>query len=393
MIDDQDDLPGALPQHPRPAPARREAAIGEAIRRFDGGGAETPAVPPRRALRTRPQLTGLVAASLVVVVALPAAWFALSRGEPHSVATSDGAASEPTARQSAPPQSAPPQSALPESASVQSAPVRSFDAARPVASRSFTAPAAIASPPAMNVLPKQVTVNSPMVAPVSAPPQLAQREERGAADAVASRSMDKAAPPPPPPPPPPAATAASPAPTRGMSLARRQDSGAGAAAKSVGRVAASDNNDVIVTAQRVRRSGAGYATTRGAWNACTVNDPRRNLAACRADKGEAGAMLGEGLAKAWQGDERAAIAAFDRAIALEPKSAQAWLNRGLARANAGDSAGALADLDRAVRLAPTSARAHYVRGRVLRNRGDTRRAQAEFERAAELDPAFGDLDN
>lgn len=179
-----------------------------------------------------------------------------------------------------------------------------------------------------------------------------------------------------------------------MSLARRQDSGAGAAAKSVGRAAASDNNDVIVTAQRVRRSGPGYVTTRGAWNTCTVDDPRRNLAACRAGaKEEAGTMLGDGLAKAWEGDERAAIAAFDRAIALEPKSAQAWLNRGLARANAGDSAGALADLDRAVRLAPTSARVHYARGRVLRDRGDTRRAQAEFERAAELDPAFGDLDD
>ena len=383
MIDDQDDLPGALPQHPRPAPARREAAIGEAIRRFDGGGAETPAVPPRRALRTRPQLTGLVAASLVVVVALPAAWFALSRGEPHSVATSDGVASELTS---------------PPATPAQSARVRSFDAAGPVASGTSTPPAAIAPPAAMNASPKQAAVNSPMVAPVSASAQLAQREERGAADAVASRSMDKAAPvrsspPPPPPPPPPAARAASPAPTRGMSLARRQDSGAGAAAKSVGRAEAGDNSDMIVTAHRVRRNGPGYATTRGAWNACTVDDPRRNLAACRADKGEAGALLGEGLAKAWEGDQRAAIAAFDRAIALEPKSAQAWLNRGLARANAGDSAGALADLDRAVRLAPTSARAHYARGRVLRERGDARRAQAEFERAAQLDPAFGDLDD
>lgn len=394
MTGDQHDLPGALPPQPPPAPARREAAIGEAMRRFDGSGAEVPAVPPRRPLRMRPQLAGLVAASLVVAVALPAAWFALSRSEPHSVATSDGVASELTS---------------PPATPAQSARVRSFDAAEPVASGTSTPAAAIAPPAAMNAMPKQTTGNSPMaapsasshvaepapmVAPSPAPPLLAEREERGAADALASRSMDKAAPVRSSPPPPTPAASTNPAPTRGMSLARRLDSGADAAAKSVSRAAAGDNSDVIVTAQRVRRSGPAYAMTRGAWNACTVDDPRRNLAACRAGaKGEAGAKLGEGLAKAWEGDERAAIAAFDRSIALDPKSAQAWLNRGLARANAGDSAGALADLDRAVRLAPTSARAHYARGRVLRERGDARRAQAEFERAAQLDPAFGDLDD
>ena len=337
-MNDEDDLSGALPPHPPPAPARRETAIVEAMRRFDGGAAPAPVVPPRRSLRTRPQLAGLATAALVVVVALPAAWFALSRGEPHSVVTSDGVASELTA---------------PPNGPVQSAPVRSFDATPP---RPLPPPAAVGpSPPALaSVSPKQAAVNAPVAA---APPEVAEpvpmvvpppalREERRAADAMASRAMAKAAPPPPPPP---AAQAASPASTRGMSIARRADSDAGVSAKSVAQAEASNSNDVIVTAQRARRSGPG--------------------------------------------DERADTGALDRAIALDPKSAQAWLNRGLARANAGDSAGALADLDRAVRLAPRSARAHYARGRVLRARGDTPRAQAEFDRAAELDPAFGELDD
>lgn len=175
---------------------------------------------------------------------------------------------------------------------------------------------------------------------------------------------------------------------------------AGPDRKGDSQATADENADVVITARRARRSEPSYLAAQGDWNACTIDDPRQSLAACRAQiklgahgaRGQAAAFLAEGLTQAWQGDGPRAIAAFDRAIALAPKSSLAWLNRGLARANSGDSAGASADLDQAVRLAPNSARIHYARGRLARARGDDRRARAEFDRAAELNPAYGELE-
>ena len=341
MSDDDIDRAGALPPQPPPAPARREAAIAEAMRRFDGGVADALGVPPRRPIRTRPQLAGLVAASLVVVVGLPVAWLVLNRGAPHSMVTSDGAADEKVAPHSEP---------VPSAGSAAPGPIALVPP--PPAAAVSPKSAAIAAPPRemqSTAMPAALgRVDAPALAAVPAQSaQLDLREERRADGATVSGNMAKAAPsrspPAPPPPPPPPAAPAFMANSARPAMARDQNQEATIAQKSASRAQSAESENVIVTAQRARP---------------------------RADSGASGAL--------------------DRAIARRAKSAQDWLDKALARARAGDSAGALADLDRAVRLAPGSARVHFERARLLRARGDVQGAQAEFVRAAELDPAFGD---
>ncbi len=159
-----------------------------------------------------------------------------------------------------------------------------------------------------------------------------------------------------------------------------------------------DQRSIVVTGMR-RTRGVGYLSSAGDWNACTTHDPRQSLAACRGQinpgapgtRGQADAYLAEGLTQAWQGNPSAAITAFDRAIALAPRSSAAWLNRALAHADVGESTEALSDIAKAARLAPESARIHYAYGRLLRSSGNERRARAEFERAAQIDPAYATL--
>jgi tetratricopeptide (TPR) repeat protein len=157
-----------------------------------------------------------------------------------------------------------------------------------------------------------------------------------------------------------------------------------------------DDSSFIVTGSRrsrVRR------VERGDWNACTVNDPRQRLTACKwivdpAAKGVAGvaaARIADGLIQAWQGNNSEAIDKFDQAIATDPRSAFAHLNRGLAYANSGDLDRAIADLDQAVRYEPRDARGYYNRSVLLRQRGDIRRARIDEGRAVDLDPSYSDV--
>jgi tetratricopeptide (TPR) repeat protein len=160
------------------------------------------------------------------------------------------------------------------------------------------------------------------------------------------------------------------------------------------------NNDIVVTGTAVRSPAAlrraRKASERGDWNACTVNDPGANLAACKklVDPGASGAAgraaahVADGLSRAWRGDTDGAIVAFDQAIGVAPKLAIAWLNRGLAHERKGELDHAIADLDKAVRYAPGTARVYYNRSLLFRQRGDVRRADADAERALDLDARY-----
>lgn len=138
---------------------------------------------------------------------------------------------------------------------------------------------------------------------------------------------------------------------------------------------------------------------RGDWDACTVNDPRQNLARCQrlvdpkrpGAAGLAASHLAQGLSRAWRGDSAAAIDAFDRAIASDPQSSFAYLNRGLVFADQGDLDRAIADLDQAIRREPRAARGYYNRSVLLWQRGDRRRADADARRAADLDARHGEV--
>jgi len=349
-----DDIAASLPRPPLPAPARRETAIAEALRRFDGGGA-----PPATAAQDRrpawfrpgrPYAGALAGAFLVALIGLPFAWTSFDRY------AADGNRQDRSGIEAS---SSPPAMADETAA----------DLAIPQADATAEPPAVADEAPA--------AARAPLggADPIPVPIPAARPAEPGAApgeEAVAdSKAMD-----------------ADEIQVTGSRIHRPDLAAAGPTS-----TAGSEAEAAAVTALRSARSAPAR---RGDWNACTIDDPKRDLRACRravdpsatGASGRAAAQVADGLSSAWQGDLSSAMAAFDRAIELAPRSSAAYLNRGLAWRRRGDLDRALADLDRAIAHAPNSARGYYLRSLVLRQRGEGRRARADEERAVELDPAY-----
>jgi tetratricopeptide (TPR) repeat protein len=103
------------------------------------------------------------------------------------------------------------------------------------------------------------------------------------------------------------------------------------------------------------------------------------------------------LAGRTQNDFRRALAAFQRAVDLDPGFAPAWAGLGYMRSFTADApnvaelvqtkAQALADVDKSIALAPRLAEAYAIRGILhLRDRFDWNSAQIDFERALALNP-------
>jgi hypothetical protein len=353
-----DDIAAALPRAPFPAPARREAAIAEAMRRFDGGepaaaaaGGRSAAGPaPWRTRFNRPQAGALAGALLVAVIALPLAWTSL----PDEAR--DAGRERPAEARDQGPTAAPARDPVP--------PPPAADVAFEPAERRLA--------------------DVPPTAKAGEP--VPGSREAAAADIAAGESGEVV--------------------VTGSRI-RQPDKVSAVPVTTVG------GEEITVTGSRIRRPNlesavpitsvggeeffqTGKGARRGDWNACTVDDPKRDLNACRRDvasvargaTGRASAHLSDGLASAWDGDLEKAIAAFDRALVLAPRSSSAHLNRGLARRGLGDLDRALADLDRAIAYAPQAARGYYHRSLLLRQRGDRRRARADEERAVELDPRY-----
>lgn len=369
MAEQNDDF--SLPQPPPPAPVRREAAIEEALRRFDAGGEtqDRKSIPtePRRfgfrsGISSRPQLGILVAASLVAVIGLPLAWLTVTQKTERT-----------------------------ELASRDTAGIKTFDVEERGSPAVVFEPETTAQPPVSG---KELSPSSPVRPAEPEPETAARRAEANAAgrqeagngrqDMALAQAGITAAPAMIAPPPP----AAAPAPP---AMAKAE---APAATESRERFA--DARDVVVTAQKRRGTNV---PERGDWNACTIDDPKQSLAACKplvnpgakGNKGQAAAHLADGLSLAWQGNIDGAIVAFDQAIAINPKSSLAYLNRGLAWRRKGDDERALADLDQAVKLAPSMARGYYNRSLLLRERGEERPARADQARAVDLDPDYQPL--
>lgn len=357
---ERDDLSLPLPDPPPPAPARREAAINMALRRFDGAEEAAPPVKrrrqPARPRLARPYLGTALAVSLVALIVTPTLWMRSQR--PHQ----GGEKAEV---------------ALPGK------PLAADIAGRPLI-QPKQAPAVEHAEP---------SAEAPLDRASAPPSEEAEAEFRAAPTAAA-----------PSPPPPPVAEASGfdrreaweAQPPAQLSMASPVAPAAPPMSKAAGRTAqnADEFKDIIVTSARrdpARLDG------RGDWNACTVNDPKPNLAACKqyvnpAGKGKSGvaaAHLADGLTLAWQGDTDAAIANFDKAIVAAPRSSFAYLNRALAFRKRGDQDKALADLDKAVRYAPYAARTYYNRSILLRERGDVKRADADLQRAVDLDGRYG----
>ena len=88
------------------------------------------------------------------------------------------------------------------------------------------------------------------------------------------------------------------------------------------------------------------------------------------------------------GDQTAAIANLERAVALEPGFASAHQLLGILHGESGDAARAATALARVVALEPDNARAHNNLGNALRTLGRRDEARAAFERAVELRPGY-----
>ena len=83
-----------------------------------------------------------------------------------------------------------------------------------------------------------------------------------------------------------------------------------------------------------------------------------------------------------------AIAAYDRALQMNPDSATTYNNRGIAKGNLGRHDEALADFDEAIRLKPDFAMAYNNRGNAKRHLARHDEALADFDKAIRLKPDF-----
>ncbi|MBV8857515.1 MAG: tetratricopeptide repeat protein [Acidobacteria bacterium] len=118
----------------------------------------------------------------------------------------------------------------------------------------------------------------------------------------------------------------------------------------------------------------------------TPTRPARQQGARAASASAASAAVDEGVAALDRGDLDAARAAFDKALALNPRDADAHRYLGLLADRAGDLQGAARHFAEAARLAPTSAPARNNYGVILLRLGRAREAAAEFEASLRADP-------
>jgi hypothetical protein len=187
-----------VPEPPPPRPARRDAAIEAALRRFDGADEERTPAPAkaRPSWVQRPQLAWAMTACLVAVIGLPTAFIVMRD------------ANSPISQASPPPPAVESRQLgeVPNSVAVEAPPAQS------------TVAPAVRAP--ANVAPAQKQENGTTLAANKPADELAAAEPSTVAYA--------AAPPPPPPPPPPAAPTLS--------------------EKSAGGLA---TNDVVVTGSRI----------------------------------------------------------------------------------------------------------------------------------------------
>jgi tetratricopeptide (TPR) repeat protein len=93
-----------------------------------------------------------------------------------------------------------------------------------------------------------------------------------------------------------------------------------------------------------------------------------------------------GLIEWRKGEPRAAIAAFDRSVALDPRNARALVWKAMVQTNDGRTADALATFERAAHIDPTSVDAWIGIANAQMNRHDLAAARAALQNAERLAP-------
>jgi tetratricopeptide (TPR) repeat protein len=84
------------------------------------------------------------------------------------------------------------------------------------------------------------------------------------------------------------------------------------------------------------------------------------------------------------GNNRAAVAYFEKAIALDPNHSGAYFSQGVSYGQLGEYARAISSIDRAIQMEPRNGLYYYGRGRVYLLSGEKEKAMQDFRKAADL---------
>ena len=98
----------------------------------------------------------------------------------------------------------------------------------------------------------------------------------------------------------------------------------------------------------------------------------------------------DGLNFSANGNYAEAVAAYDKAVFINPGNADAWNNRGIALENLGRFSEAVSSYDKAVILQPGSAEAWYNRGVAFRKMGRYADAVASYDKAVAINPSYAE---
>jgi lipoprotein NlpI len=102
---------------------------------------------------------------------------------------------------------------------------------------------------------------------------------------------------------------------------------------------------------------------------------------------EASDAYSEGVQLLSEGRQRDAIAAFNKAIRLNPRSAEAYHGRGMAYNETGQNDKALKDYDAALALSPQYIEAYFNRANAYSDLGQYERALKDYDEAIRLGPS------
>ena len=101
--------------------------------------------------------------------------------------------------------------------------------------------------------------------------------------------------------------------------------------------------------------------------------------------------VNRGIVKMHRGEYTGALADFGRAGAMNPKRSEPWLNIGVLQFRQGDSRAAISSFDKALALGTdVPAVAYYGRGLAQEDMGNLKAAYADLRKAVELRPRWSD---
>lgn len=111
-----------------------------------------------------------------------------------------------------------------------------------------------------------------------------------------------------------------------------------------------------------------------------------SFSATAQNREESNKAINDGIKKYNAQDYNGAIAAFTRAVRLDPENQLAYYNRGLSKNGLKDYNGAIADCDKAIKINPGEANAYNIRGLAYQGLGKNKEALSDYKKAIKLNP-------